>query len=85
MSAEELLIDKAQLLKLSAPELTVLIGGMRSLNTNFDHSHHGVFTKNPGVLSNDFFINLLDHEYYLESNVRRFRISLKVAIEKRVI
>lgn len=60
MSAEELLIDKAQLLKLSAPELTVLIGGMRSLNTNFDHSQHGVFTKNPGVLSNDFFINLLD-------------------------
>lgn len=60
MSTEELLIDKAQLLKLSAPELTVLIGGMRSLNTNFDHSQHGVFTKNPGVLSNDFFINLLD-------------------------
>jgi catalase-peroxidase len=60
MSAEELLIDKAQLLKLSAPELTVLIGGMRSLNTNFDHSHHGVFTNKPGVLSNDFFINLLD-------------------------
>jgi len=59
MSAEELLIDKAQLLKLTAPELTVLIGGMRSLNTNFDHSLHGVFTKNPGVLSNDFFINLL--------------------------
>jgi catalase-peroxidase len=60
MSAEELLIDKAHLLKLTAPELTVLIGGMRTMNTNFDHSHHGVFTKNPGVLSNDFFINLLD-------------------------
>jgi catalase-peroxidase len=60
MSAEELLIDKAQLLKLTAPELTVLVGGMRTMNTNFDHSHHGVFTKNPGVLSNDFFINLLD-------------------------
>jgi catalase-peroxidase len=60
MSAEELLIDKAQLLKLTGPELTVLIGGMRTLDTNFDHSHHGVFTKKPGVLSNDFFINLLD-------------------------
>ena len=59
-SAEEMLIDKAQLLTLTAPEMTVLIGGMRVLNTNFDQSQHGVFTKRPGVLTNDFFVNLLD-------------------------
>jgi catalase-peroxidase len=60
LPAEELLIDKAQLLTLTAPEMTVLIGGMRALNTNFDKSQHGVFTKRPGVLTNDFFVNLLD-------------------------
>lgn len=60
ISTEELLIDKAQLLTLSAPEMTVLIGGMRVLDTNFDNSKHGVFTKRPGVLTNDFFLNLLD-------------------------
>ncbi len=60
VSTEELLIDKAQLLTLTAPEMTVLIGGMRVLNTNFDNSKHGVFTKRPEVLTNDFFINLLD-------------------------
>jgi catalase-peroxidase len=60
-SAEEMLLDKAQLLRLTAPELTVLVGGMRVLNTNFDHSCHGVFTKTPEVLSNDFFVNLLDY------------------------
>jgi len=60
ISAEELLIDKAQLLTLTAPELTVLIGGMRVLNTNFDNSKHGVFTKRPEALTNDFFLNLLD-------------------------
>lgn len=59
-STEELLIDKAQLLTLSGPELTVLLGGMRVLNTNFDGSKNGVFTSRPGVLTNDFFINLLD-------------------------
>lgn len=59
-STEELLIDKAQLLTLTAPELTVLAGGMRVLNTNFDGSKHGVFTQTPGKLTNDFFINLLD-------------------------
>jgi catalase-peroxidase len=59
-SAEEILIDKAQLMTLTAPEMTVLIGGMRVLNTNFDQSHHGVFTKNPGTLTNDFFANLID-------------------------
>ncbi|MBL7872516.1 MAG: catalase/peroxidase HPI [Cyclobacteriaceae bacterium] len=59
-TAEELLIDKAQLMTLTAPELTVLVGGMRVLNTNFDNSKHGVFTKNPEALTNDFFVNLLD-------------------------
>lgn len=59
-SAEEMLIDKAQLLTLTAPEMTVLIGGMRVLNTNYDHSQHGVFTKRPETLTNDFFLNLLD-------------------------
>lgn len=60
VSAEEMLIDKAQLLTLSAPEMTVLVGGMRVLNTNFDQSKHGVFTKHPELLTNDFFVNLLD-------------------------
>ena len=60
ISTEELLIDKAQLLQLTAPEMTVLVGGMRVLNTNFDNSKHGVFTKRPEVLTNDFFANLLD-------------------------
>jgi catalase-peroxidase len=59
-STEELLVDKAQLLTLTAPELTVLLGGMRVLDTNFDGSKHGVFTSRPGVLTNDFFVNLLD-------------------------
>jgi len=59
-STEELLIDKAQLLTLTAPELAVLIGGMRVLDTNFDGSQHGVFTARPGQLTNDFFVNLLD-------------------------
>ena len=59
-SSEDLLIDKAQLLTLTAPEMTVLVGGMRVLNTNFDGSKHGVFTNSPGVLTNDFFVNLLD-------------------------
>ena len=56
----ELLVDKAQLLTLTAPEMTVLIGGLRALNANFDRSTHGVFTKRPESLSNDFFVNLLD-------------------------
>lgn len=60
VSTESLLIDKAQLLNLTAPELTVLVGGMRSLNANFDGSSHGVFTQYTEVLSNDFFVNLLD-------------------------
>ena len=60
--AEELLIDKAQLLTLTPPEMTVLVGGMRALNANFDHSEYGVFTDKPGKLTNDFFVNLLDME-----------------------
>ena len=59
-SAAELLVDKAQLMTLTAPEMTVLIGGLRALNANFDHSAHGVFTKRPETLTNDFFVNLLD-------------------------
>ena len=59
-SPEEMLIDKAQLMGLTIPEMTVLFGGMRSLNTNFDGSKYGVFTKNPGTLTNDYFKNLLD-------------------------
>ncbi|MEQ9304979.1 MAG: peroxidase family protein, partial [Marinoscillum sp.] len=58
VSVEEMLIDKAQLLTLTAPEMTVLIGGMRALNTNFDGSSHGIFTSRPGQLTNDFFVNL---------------------------
>ncbi len=57
---EELLVDKAQLLTLTAPEMTVLVGGMRALDANFDGSKHGVFTDKPGTLTNDFFVNLLD-------------------------
>ena len=60
VSAEELLVDKAQLLTLTAPEMTVLIGGLRVLNTNFGQTQHGVFTKRPEALTNDFFVNLLD-------------------------
>jgi catalase-peroxidase len=60
VSTEALLIDKANLLTLTAPELTVLVGGLRALNANYDGSKHGVFTSRPGVLTNDFFVNLLD-------------------------
>ena len=60
VSAEELLVDRAQLLRLTAPEMTVLLGGMRALNANLGQSKHGVFTKRPETLTNDFFVNLLD-------------------------
>ena len=60
VSAEELLVDRAQLLTLTAPEMTVLVGGIRVLNANFGRSQHGVFTKQPETLTNDFFVNLLD-------------------------
>jgi catalase-peroxidase len=59
-SAEERLVDRAQLLTLTAPEMTVLIGGLRALNANVGQSQHGVFTRRPGTLTNDFFVNLLD-------------------------
>ncbi len=60
VSAEELLVDRAQLMTLTAPEMTVLVGGLRALNANFDQSSLGIFTKRPGTLTNDFFVNLLD-------------------------
>jgi catalase-peroxidase len=60
ISAEEMLVDRAQLLTLTAPEMTVLVGGMRVLNANFDQSQHGVFTNRPETLTNEFFVNLLD-------------------------
>ena len=60
VAVEELLIDKAQLLTLTAPEMTALVGGMRVLNANFGQSRHGVFTDRPETLTNDFFVNLLD-------------------------
>lgn len=60
LSTEELLVDKAQLLTLTVPEMTVLVGGMRALDANYDHSKHGIFTDKPGTLTNDFFVNLLD-------------------------
>ncbi|WP_339877627.1 catalase/peroxidase HPI [uncultured Algoriphagus sp.] len=59
-SAEEMLVDRAQLLKLTPPEMTVLIGGLRVIGTNYDNSKHGMFTETPGALTNDFFINVLD-------------------------
>jgi len=60
IKAEEMLVDKAQLLRLTAPEMTVLVGGMRVLNANYDKSSLGVFTDRPEVLTNDFFVNILD-------------------------
>jgi catalase-peroxidase len=60
VTAEVLLVDRAQLLTLTAPEMTVLVGGLRVLNANFGKSQHGVFTKRPEMLTNDFFVNLLD-------------------------
>lgn len=62
-TTEELLIDKAQLLRLTAPEMTVLVGGMRALNTNFDDSKHGIFSDKNDQLTNEFFIHLLDMKY----------------------
>ena len=80
ISPEDMIIDKAQLLHLTAPEMTVLLGGLRVLDTNFDNSKHGVFTSKPGVLSNDFFANLIDfsitwkaadaHQYTFEGSDR---------------
>ncbi len=63
VAPEHLLVDKAQLLRLTPPEMTVLVGGMRMLDANYDGSKHGVLTSNSGTLSNDFFVNLLDMNY----------------------
>ena len=71
VSAEELLIDKAQLLTLTAPEMTVLLGGMRVLNANFDQSDRGVFTDRPETLTNDFFVNLLRYGHGMEGKRQR--------------
>jgi catalase-peroxidase len=60
MMPEEALVDRAELLRLTAPEMTVLVGGLRVLGANVGHSEHGVFTEKPGALTNDFFVNLLD-------------------------
>ena len=60
MMPEEALVDRAQLMTLTAPEMTVLVGGLRVLGANFDNAKHGVFTRKPGTLTNDFFVNLLD-------------------------
>ncbi len=68
LTTEEILVDKAQLLTLTAPEMTVLVGGMRALNANFDESNTGILTENPGALSNDFFVNLLDMNVYWDPN-----------------
>ena len=67
LSAEQLLVDKAQLLTLSAPEMTVLLGGMRALNANYDGSKTGIMTAVPGTLSNEFFMNLLSMQYKWEA------------------
>ena len=74
LSAEEFLLDRAQLLTLTAPEMTVLLGGLRALNANFGHTKHGVFTNRPETLTNDFFVNLLDMNTKWEpsySSIRR--------------
>ena len=71
--AEALLIDKAQLLTLTAPEMTVLVGGLRVLNANAGQSKHGVFTKRPEALTNDFFVNLLDMGTRVEAGLDRRR------------
>jgi catalase-peroxidase len=70
--SEEMLVDKAQLLTLSAPEMTVLVGGMRVLDTNYDNSKHGIFTHTPAVLSNDFFMHLLDLQTKWEASAEGF-------------
>ena len=72
--AEELLVDRAQLLTLTAPEMTVLVGGLRALNANFGQSKHGVFTKRPETLTNDFFVNLLDMKTKWQASYSRRRV-----------
>ena len=79
---ETLLLDRANLLTLTAPEMTVLIGGMRALNANFGQSQHGVFTDRPETLTNDFFVNLLDMSTEWKPSARR-RTCTRVAIARR--
>jgi catalase-peroxidase len=86
LTAEQLLVDKAQLLTLSAPEMTVLVGGMRALNANFDGSNTGVLTSNPGVLTNDFFVNLLDMKYKWEAiDDKKSQFEIKDRTSNKVI
>jgi catalase-peroxidase len=82
-SAEELLVDRAQLLTLTAPEMTVLIGGMRALNANFGQSKHGVFTNRPETLTNDFFVNLLDMNTKWQKPPLHPKACLRGAIARR--
>ena len=81
--SEELLVDRAQLLTLTAPEMTVLVGGLRVLNANFGQSAHGVFTQRPETLTNDFFVNLLDMARR-GGPARKTKMSLKGAAAKPV-
>ena len=80
---EELLLDKAQLLVLTAAEMTVLVGGMRVLNTNYENTLHGVFTKNSGVLTNDFFVTITDMQYTWKPTSRNtYSVNDRVTGEK---
>ena len=79
VTAEEMLVDRAQLMKLTAPEMTVLVGGMRVLGTNFDGSKHGVFTSKVGALTNDFFVNLLDlNTKWKETQKKKFYLKAEI-------
>ena len=77
---ETLLLDRAYMLTLTAPEMTVLVGGMRALNANLGQSQHGVFTDRPGTLTNDFFVNLLDMGTEWKASAVGGRTSTRVAI-----
>ena len=83
LSPTESLVDRADLLTLTVPEMTVLVGGMRALDANTGGADHGVFTDRPGTLSNDFFVNLLDMSTKWEKSVGRWRASTKVGIARR--
>ena len=83
VSAEELLVDKAQLLTLTAPEMTVLVGGMRVLDANFGGTKHGVFTDRPGALTNDFFVNLLDMGTEWKASHRKTKTCSRVVIAQQ--
>jgi catalase-peroxidase len=78
LSTEQLLVDKAQLLSLTAPEMTVLVGGLRSVNANFDQSKHGIFTNTTGQLNNDFFVNLMsmDTEWKAKDDTKEIFVGI---------